>query len=117
MNHYTANQPKLSYEERLTADLQSILADSGIDASTHPNQYGFLVGALADFVSAQTRRSFLNGRKFTGRGPRPRRDTRFDIAGKPSAMKAGKILAAVDESEEEIHDAFTAEESLLEEVR
>ena len=66
MNTQTSKQPKLTYEERLSQDLQEILADNGIDASTLPDNYANLVRGLSVYVKEETRRSFVNGRNSTG---------------------------------------------------
>ena len=86
-----SNQAKLTYEERLSVDIQTILADGGIDASTHPDEYAQLVRGLQDYVRAETRRSFVNGRKAAGQPQTAARRGRFDIQGKPSAKRAGKL--------------------------
>lgn len=102
---------KLSYEQRLYGDVQSVLDNNGVDASTHPDNYAELVEALVRFIKAETRRSYMNGLKgHQTRAPRPSRDTRFDIQGKPSAVHAGVLQAA----RRRPGDAFSAEESLLE---
>ncbi len=88
-----AGSMKLTYEQRLYGDVQSVLDQHGIDASTHPDSYAGLVQALVQFIKAETRRSYINGLQ-GGRQPRPGRDTRFDIQGKPSAMHAGVLHRA-----------------------
>jgi len=102
---------KLSYEQRLYGDVQSVLDNNGVDVSTHPDNYAELVEALVRFIKAETRRSYMNGLKgHQTRAPRPGRDTRFDIQGKPSAVHAG-VLKRVTVEEPE---GFTREEAMLE---
>ena len=94
MNTPTSKQPKLTYEQRLSQDLQEILADNGIDASTHPNHYANLVRGLSMYIKEETRRSFVNGRNSTGANredPKARHESRFQYMGKPSAYRAGKL--------------------------
>ena len=94
MNTPTSKQQKLTYEQRLSQDLQEILADNGVDASTHPDNYANLVRGLSVYVKEETRRSFVNGRNSTGANredPKARHESRFQYMGKPSAYRAGKL--------------------------
>jgi hypothetical protein len=92
------------YEQKRRSALQYFLQPS-LDADE-------AIDLLCEYVEEEVTKAYRRGLN-AGRTPRPTRDTRFDIYGKPSAMKAGKLPRA-NQREAEPQEAFTAEEATLE---